>query len=755
MKSIKYILVFHLLTLCCHTQAQVKTNFNNAELISNKGRFAKEYKTQTNFELSAKDINQLLVAEKKEIEQSNKTKPFQIAVPVSIDLDIAKTMDWTYDNEYGYGKFTIKLNGALSSSINFDQFYLPKGTEMYVYNEDGNMITGPVTENENNPNKIWGSWVYRGRLLTIEIKTPIVTKEQLLLHSNSIAYGYKEMYRTRVGGFSQSGSCNINVLCPEGNGWEPERNSVALGISGDGTQAFSGSMVMNTCVTNRPFFLTANHVYNLATPAQNVTGWRFTFQAWSATCPHPGVNADGVTYNGSTLRATWADSDFCLVELNNTPPTNSGIHYAGWNRNVGPPFTFTNVTGIHHPNGDVMKIARSINAVTRSGGGIYNPFTHWQVSWTQGITAVGSSGSPLFDQNHRIIGQLHGGTSFCATPNSPDWYGSFDQSWTGGGTNTTRLSNWLDPINTGAVTTNTTNVSALFSWNPTLTITGSPATDYICSGSSTYTLNGLPGNAAISWSISNPSIASIPNPSTGSSVVVTKQSDGLVTLTANVTLCGGEIRTVNKSIMVGPAIDGYYRIASDYHNYGIFNPLYNNNSPIWLPANKTFGVEVFLTSPALQSATWTRAATSYPFTWNTSGTFLSFSGTSGASAYVERKGIFNISAQTSCGTFNGVYNWPVIVQGWGSFKITTSPNPANDLITVNISEESPDVKALSSNENVTVEMYSFNQTMLIKTWQFKNDHNQFNLNIADVNKGQYILVVRKGKFKESKQILIE
>lgn len=420
----------------------------------------------------------MLEIERREQLQTDGVKIFKLAVPVPVNLDIVKLTNWTYVNEYAYGKFTIKLNGALSSSINFDQFYLPKGTEMYVYNENGNMITGPVTENENNSNKIWGSWVYRGEFLTIEVKTPLATKDQLLLHSNNIAYGYKEVYKTKVGGFGRSGACNINVLCPLGNGWEPERNSVALGISGDGTGTFSGSMIMNTCGTNRPFFLTANHVYDLATPVQNVSGWRFTFQAWSATCT-PSQNSDGVTYNGSTLRANWASSDFCLVELNNTPPANSGINYAGWTRSTTPA---QNATGIHHPSGDVMKISRADNAVTRTGY-YTSGTTHWQANWSpqnngagQIVTPVtegGSSGSPLFDQNHRIIGQLHGGPSVCGGSQLWDYYGSFDVSWTGGGSNGTQLSNWLDPTNTGLMTTNTTNVANLpASVTPTTSVVG-------------------------------------------------------------------------------------------------------------------------------------------------------------------------------------------------------------------------------------------------------------------------------------------
>ena len=36
-----------------------------------------------------------------------------------------------------------------------------------------------------------------------------------------------------------------------------------------------------------------------------------------------------------------------------------------------------------------------------------------QIDWDDGTTEPGSSGSPLFDQNHRVIGQLHGGYAAC------------------------------------------------------------------------------------------------------------------------------------------------------------------------------------------------------------------------------------------------------------------------------------------------------------------------------------------------------
>lgn len=453
MKKIMLSIAFAVSALFAwEARAQVTTNFNNDKVIDERGRFVKPFKAQVDFEIPAKSIDALLEKERKALASNDEGKPFQFAEPVTVNLPIARTMQWKMDGEYAYGKYAIKAKGAFSTSINFDRFVLPKNTEMYVYNANGNMITGPVTEKENNDNKFWGSWAYKGEDLFIEIKTPAATIDQLQLHANNIAYGYKQIYKTEVAAFGASQTCNINVLCPLGNGWEAERNAVALILNDVGSSWCSGSLVMNTCGTNTPYFLTANHCFT----GQNVAQWKFTFQAWSPTCT-PSANSNGVTFNGSTLRANSAATDFCLVELNNIPAANSGINYAGWSRNTNG---ITQGTIIHHPSGDVMKITRDNQAPVFSN---FSGASCWLLAVDQGATEGGSSGSPYFDQDHRIIAQHFGindaNLSICQRVNK--FGGRFDLSWTGGGTNATRLSNWLDPGGIGATTTNTTNISGL------------------------------------------------------------------------------------------------------------------------------------------------------------------------------------------------------------------------------------------------------------------------------------------------------
>ena len=88
------------------------------------------------------------------------------------------------------------------------------------------------------------------------------------------------------------------------------------------------------------------------------------------------------------------------------------------------------------------------------GGGNHGSGNGWEI----GTTESGSSGSPLFDENGRIIGQLYAGQSACnGLENNGDYdiYGRFGISWNYGTTQQARLKEWLDPTNSGHTTVET------------------------------------------------------------------------------------------------------------------------------------------------------------------------------------------------------------------------------------------------------------------------------------------------------------
>jgi V8-like Glu-specific endopeptidase len=311
------------------------------------------------------------------------------------------------------------------------------------------------------------------------------------------------------GPYGTSGSCNNNVNCPVGAAWQVEKRSVALILSG-GSASCTGVLVNNTANDGTPYFLTANHCYSSgATPS-----WVFVFNHETTGCTGS-TGPTNQTISGCTLRARRAGSDFCLVQLSSAPPQNYNVQYAGWDATDA--VTVTSATGIHHPSGDLKKISFENNAVPQ---GTWSGAETWDVQqWDDGITEGGSSGSPLFDQNHRIIGQLFGGASACSgsTENGQgDSYGRFGVSWDAGASPSARLKEWLDPGNTGA-----------------LVIDGYPT------GSVTAQLDASAG-----------SITNVPSNICGSSVspVFSLLNNGSTTLTSctiQYTVNGGTVQTIN------------------------------------------------------------------------------------------------------------------------------------------------------------------------------------------------------------------
>ena len=94
--------------------------------------------------------------------------------------------------------------------------------------------------------------------------------------------------------------------------------------------------------------------------------------------------------------------------------------------------------------------------VSSDNAGFNNSDTHWQIFWDrttngQSVTEGGSSGSPLFDENKRVIGQLHGGGTGnpnCSDPDNDDaFYGKLSESWDSDGATDLRrrLRDWLNP----------------------------------------------------------------------------------------------------------------------------------------------------------------------------------------------------------------------------------------------------------------------------------------------------------------------
>lgn len=409
-------------------------------------------------------------------------------IPVNIGLD-----QWTIQ-DLADGSRIMRLGiespGAVSINFTFSEFDIPAGAKLFVYDANRTHFIGSFTsENMEAHGGLAISLIFSHKII-VEYFEPAKKVGLGKLQIDNITHGYRGILggiEADRGPFGNSGSCNINVACPLGIDWQDQIRAVTLIVVG-GIAACTGALVNNTAENGIPYYLTANH----CTPNDNnYNNWIFYFNHQTANC----VGNSGPTnqtITGATFRAKNSGSDFALIELNSTPPANFNVFYSGWDRNN---IASISSIGIHHPSGDLKKISKDNQATTTA---TFGGADTWRIiNWEEGTTEPGSSGSPLFNQNGHLIGQLYGGSASCSSISS-DYYGKFSTSWDGNSA-ATRLKDWLDPLN-----------------------------------SSVTVLNGLGGAPQLAFDASLLSINNIDEVTCGSSVnpSVTIRNNGTTTLTS-------------------------------------------------------------------------------------------------------------------------------------------------------------------------------------------------------------------------------
>jgi hypothetical protein len=376
----------------------------------------------------------------------------------------------------------------------FDKFYLPKGCKLFFYNEEKSMYLGAFTDVNNREDGRFVSQFLNGNNVFIELFVPSYVNENILLSLNRVVFIADEIFnqvkaiifdRDSLG----SGGCNINTSCDQGAGWKTEIKSVALILQRQyaNWETYwgwcSGALInkeSNYSDSDKPFFLSANHCYEIAQGSySDPSDWVFVFRYETPFCSWDGTEItrpEALTKSavGATVishKGMEDGSDFLLLQLNNTVQQikEYDIAFAGWNA-TSTAISTNIAVGIHHPSGDVKKISTTTSSLVPSPWeeekclaemvGANNFIRLW---WEDGVTEGGSSGSPLFNHEHEIIGTLTGGSSSCQMPSSqcpeingkgPDFYGMFSKSFFDG-----NLSQYLTP---------STSALSISSYEPTL-----------------------------------------------------------------------------------------------------------------------------------------------------------------------------------------------------------------------------------------------------------------------------------------------
>ncbi len=428
------------------------------------------------------DVDSLLEEDARREASARPVAP-RFAQKIGVDLTLDNSGTWeTLEDGSRLWRIRVSSPGAQSINLGLDVFDLPEGAKFWVQAPDGSEVQGPYTNDDRN--KVGGLWtaVVLGDEIMAELRIPKDADARLEI--GSVNHGYRFFGRREASTSVKRGSCNINVVCLEGDPWRDQIRSVAR-ITISGIYLCTGQLVNNTSEDLTPYLLTAQHCIEDAGAAPSVVAY------WNYQSPECDDIAGGnlsQNQSGSTFISSWeleTGSDFSLVELDHEPQPSFNVYYSGWDARDQIP---DSTTTIHHPAGDEKSISFDADPPTVTSYLENTPPGNGNFfrigAWDQGTTEGGSSGSCLYDDaTNRCIGTLSGGFASCTQAAESDWYGRLSAHWTGNGTPETRLSDWLDPLGSGAQFLNGKNGSGAGSEESWLipavaSLPGVPPTDW-------------------------------------------------------------------------------------------------------------------------------------------------------------------------------------------------------------------------------------------------------------------------------------
>ena len=356
----------------------------------------------------------------------------------------------------------LHLPEASGVALHFSDFHLPAGAQLWVTNLDGTWQEGPYDFRDNDAHGRIATGDVPGEWVVLRLQAPAPVMGQVHLGMEGAAALFRDVEAARGG----SQPCEVDVACPEIQGWECQRDAtVRLSIiENGGSFLCSGAMVNTTALDCRQYMLTALHC------ASNADDDDFALLKVYYNYERPECGeGNGLLNRRRTGVIRLADSDdiqgnnfdgsdFLLVEVEDEIPSNWDVYYAGWDASGSGSGSGV---GIHHPSGDVKKVSTYTQNTSSISLGAFG--SHWRVYWVEtvtdhGVTEGGSSGSHLFNEEGLSIGTLSAGLSACSNggagagtgPNQPDYYGKMSYHWDDNPNPADeKLELWLDPTGSG------------------------------------------------------------------------------------------------------------------------------------------------------------------------------------------------------------------------------------------------------------------------------------------------------------------
>jgi hypothetical protein len=340
-------------------------------------------------------------------------------------------------------------------------FFAPDRPEAEMFRVTGAEINATLARDraqrdaDDEASVLYWTPIVPGEVLGIEIYLPPgVAPSELRAGMEIVSHVYETMVASASCpfgvGMGCSERCNLDASCYHDSWGQviPAVAKMAFTTESGATSVCTGTLVTDQDPdTQVPYFLTARHCIATQAVASTLqTYWFFESGGCSGATPR----GYRVVTGGSVLLDTLPEVDVTLLRLTQPPP--EGVTMAGWDADTVP--LGRSVSGIHHPSGDMKKVSFGVVTALEfcelptvgvpsfpEGSFFCNPAAdggYWRVTYADGTTEGGSSGSGVFlHGSGKLVGTLTGGNASCSNQGGSNFYGRFDLAYRNG------LSRWL------------------------------------------------------------------------------------------------------------------------------------------------------------------------------------------------------------------------------------------------------------------------------------------------------------------------
>jgi len=328
-------------------------------------------------------------------------KPLDVFVDLAVP-EVGATTSATKEVRIWTG--AIRSEGASALRVHFTDFGLPRGAELYVYNEHGEAF-GPYTDRGSRDDGDFWTHTITGTTMLIQVRTPVGAGDGFFTIAEVAHFGDNFAWARFRQRSETKALCTYNASCVEANSGTDDSIALYTFVQRPYVYICSGGLIADEAHSGTPYFLTANHCVSRDRVADTVETY-FFFTTNNGGCDGP-VTQHTV---GSSIVATNKTGDFTLLRLDGSAP--AGSRFLGWTTDG---VAFSDGADLHrvsHPSGAPQAYSQhsvDTSAVTCSswprGSWIYSRDTY-------GATEGGSSGSPVRNSQDLVVGQLSGACGY-------------------------------------------------------------------------------------------------------------------------------------------------------------------------------------------------------------------------------------------------------------------------------------------------------------------------------------------------------